>query len=97
MFGALGQDLVGVPVGLLHDAADGEDIVKRHVLVEEVAHGVDEDPARLGPEEGLGQLVGDEAEVEALLVGMAGHAAKALGEGLGVAMGAAGADLGAAA
>lgn len=35
-------------------------------------------------------------EVEAALVGVSGHAAEALGEGFGVAVGAAGADLGAA-
>ena len=44
----------------------------------------------VAPAERLGQLLGDQAEVEALLVGMARHAAEPLGERLGVAVLAAG-------
>src|SRR4051794_10389342 len=61
--------------------------------MEQVAHAVDEDHLRSLPAEGLGQFLGDEAWVESLLIGMALHPAKALGERLGIAMIAAGRDL----
>ena len=51
---------------------------------------------RACPAERLGQLLGDQPQVEALLVGMARDAPEPLGERLGVAVGAARADLGAA-
>ena len=56
------------------------------VAVEQVAHRVDEDHLRPRPAERLGELAGDEAEVEPLLVGVARHPPEPLGEGLGVAV-----------
>ena len=94
---SLGQNLVGVPVRSLHDVADGLDVVVGHVLVEEVAHRVDEDHFRRLPPQRLRQLFRHEPEVKSLLVRMPGHAPEPLGERLGVAVVAAGRDLGAAA
>ena len=94
--GALGEHLVAVLVRRLHHLEDLVDVVVGHVLVEEVAHGVDEDGARLRPAERLVEALGAQLQLEAALVGVAGDAAEALGEGFGVAVGAAGADLGAA-
>ena len=95
--GALRQDLIRVPVRCLHDADDGENVLVGYVLVEQVAHRVDEDHLRLRPAQRLGKFLWDQAEIEPLLVGMPWHAAEPLGESLGIAMSAAGADLGAAA
>src|SRR6266487_2185501 len=61
-----------------------------------VGHGVDEDQARPPPAQRQLQSLWPELQVEAALVGMAGDAAEALGEGLGVAVSAARADLAAA-
>jgi len=95
--GALGQDLIRVPIRFGHDGGDVHDVVVGNEIVEEVAHGIDEDHFGLAPAEGFGEFFGNEARVETLLVGMAFDAAKAFGEGFGVAMFAAGADFGAAA
>ena len=65
------------------------DVLVGNVLVEEVAHRVDEDHPRPPPAERLLEPLGPEPEVEALLVGVARHAAEPLGERLGVAVGAA--------
>lgn len=58
--GALGQDLVGVPVRFHHDASDAFNIVVRNVFVEKVAHRVHEDHAGRSPREWLEELFGDE-------------------------------------
>jgi hypothetical protein len=89
-FGPFGQDLVGVPIRLGHDLGDQNDVFVGDVLVEQVAHRVDEHHLRLGPKERFGQFLGNQTQVEALLVGMARHAPKAFGERLGVAVGATG-------
>ena len=49
-----------------------------------------------GPAQGFRQFHGDEPQIEALLIGMARHAAKAFGKGLGVTVGTAWRDFGAA-
>jgi hypothetical protein len=71
-----------VPVGLDHRLEHLGDVVVGDVLVEEV----DEDIAALAPAERLVESVRPEPECEALLVGMAGDAAPALGERLRVAV-----------
>jgi hypothetical protein len=53
----LGQQLIGVARGCEHDVEHLPDELERNVLVEEVAHGVDEDHPRLGPGEGQRQHV----------------------------------------
>ena len=80
-------------VGALHHLEDARDVVERDALVEEVAHRVDEDHPRLAPRERQLQPLGPEAQVEALLVGVTGHAAEPLRERLGVAVRAAGRHL----
>ena len=41
----LGKHLIDMPVSLLHGGEHGSDEVFRHVGMEQVGHGVDEDPA----------------------------------------------------
>jgi hypothetical protein len=55
-------------------------------FVEEIAHRIDEDPPRLSPVERQLDALRAELPVEAPLVVMAGDAAPALGEALGVAV-----------
>ena len=93
-FRTLGQHLVGMPVGPDHHPDDGEDLVVGDVLVEQVAHRVDEDHLGTGQPERLEEFLRDSSQVEPLLVGMAGDAPEPLGEDLGIAVGASRADLG---
>ena len=86
-----------MPVRRHHDLRDSAHVLIRDAWLEQIAHRVDEHELGRAPGERLGQFFGDEAQVEALLVGMALHAAKAFGKRLGVAVLASGADLGAAA
>ena len=95
-FGALGEDLIGVPVCFGHDGGDVHDVIVGDEIVEEVAHGIDENHFGLAPAERLGEFFGNEARIEALFVGMAFDAAESFGKGFGVAVFAAGADFGAA-
>jgi len=81
---AFGQDLIGMPVGRLHGVEHGVDESFGHLLVKEVAHGVDEDAPRLSPLERLGHALRPEREVEAVLKRMPGDAAKPLREALGI-------------
>lgn len=66
------------------------------VLVEQVAHPIDEDAAGAAPGAGLGKAVRAEREVEAGFEGVAGDAAETFGEAGGVTIVAAGGDFGAA-
>src|SRR5271157_1890839 len=91
---SLGQDLIRVPVGFHHDIDDGGDVLVAHALVEQVAHRVHEDHSLARPAKWFGELVGNEAQVESLLIGMPCHSTEPLGERLGVAMSAARTDLG---
>ena len=91
--GAFGEYLVAVPVGLGHHGENLADEVVGDGVVEEVAHGVDEDGAGLAPAEGDVQGVGvggDDGEAVAVF----GHTGgvEAFGHPLGVAVLAAGAD-----
>ena len=82
-----------MPVGAFHRVEHGIDEAARHLLVEQVAHRIDEDHARPTPGKRLAQPLRPKREVEAALERMAGHSAKPLGEALGIATIAAGADL----
>jgi len=93
---SLGEHLENVPVGTLHRVEHLFDKLPRHFLVEEVAHGVDENHPRFAPLKGLLKALRAQRQVEAALEGMAGHTAESFGEPLGVAAIAPGADLRAA-
>ena len=92
---ALCEDLIGVPVGAPHYVTNRGDVRGRHVLVEQVAHRVDEYSARPTPTKRFVEFLGDETQVEALLEGMARHTPETFRECLRVAELAARADLGA--
>jgi Glu-tRNA(Gln) amidotransferase subunit E-like FAD-binding protein len=96
VLGALGQDLVAVPAGLVHDSKDLLDEGERHVPVEQVAHGIDEDGLRALPAEGEGKGVFVEHDPEAIAVMGVADGLQAMSHALGVAVFAAGADLGTA-
>ena len=91
--GALGENLIRVPVRSAHDIGNLANVGLRHSFVEQVAHRVDEDPSGCSPAQRLFQLLWHQPEIEALLKGVAGNAAEPLSEGLGIAVLAAGADL----
>jgi len=63
------------------------------VLVEEITHAVDEDPARLPPLQRQFQLIGVQREIEAVLVSRIAHCLQTGSEALGVAILTARADL----
>src|SRR5713226_9179766 len=63
-FGALGKDLIGVPVGGDHDFSGSSDVFLRHVFMEEVAHGIDEDHLGGAPAKGLSELFGHKTQIE---------------------------------
>jgi hypothetical protein len=92
---ALGKHLINVPVRTLHCAEHAIDEPAVDVLVEQVAHRVDKNHPGLLPLQGLFEPGRPKLQVKALLVGMAWHAAPALGEPLGIAIVAAGTDPGA--
>ena len=98
LFGALGEDLVGVLWGALHDAVDFSDVVRVGIWVEEVGHGVDEDHAGLFPVEWFAQgfvagtpdLTGPVFVFDGVFIGAVGlHDGEAGGHAFGVAVGAA--------
>ena len=93
---ALGQHLERVLSARAITSNTSRDELVRDVLVEQVAHRVHEDHPRPAPAQRLLEPLGPQPQVEALLVGVARHAAPALGERLGVAVRAAGRDLRAA-
>ena len=82
---ALGEDLEHVPVGSTHDVADVRDEVGRDLIVEQVAHGIDEDLSRAFPVQRWFQLLGYESQIEAALKGVSGYATEALSEHLRLA------------
>jgi hypothetical protein len=58
---ALGEHLVGVPVGLHHDLCHGLDVSVRNVLVEQIAHRIDEDHPWSRPPKWIDKLLGHQA------------------------------------
>lgn len=81
---ALRQHLKCMPVGGFHGVEHGVDKGPGQFFVKKIAHGVDEDAPGLSPIQRLRQAFGPEREVEAVLKGMPGNAAKPLCEALGV-------------
>jgi hypothetical protein len=85
-----------MPVSSLHHVRNITDERGGDLLVEQVAHGVDENALPGPPTERLVQLVGHKAKIEALLERMSPHPAESLRKSLGIAMLASRADLRAA-
>lgn len=75
-----------MPVGGQHDLTDLRDVVVGNLIVEQVAHGVDENLLWLRPAQRIRQVFRHQAKVEALLISMAGNSPPSLGEGFGVAV-----------
>jgi hypothetical protein len=75
-----------MPVGALHSVEHLVDEYARHVLVEQVAHGINEYHAGLAPAQGLLDSLWPQRQIEAKRKGMARNAAKPLREALGVAV-----------
>src|SRR5216683_109322 len=94
---SLRQNLKRVPLGRHHYAANSFDVVVRNTFLEKVAHGIHKHELRRPPGKRLGQLLRNQAQVEPLLVRMTFDPAKPLRKRFGVAVLAAGTDLGAAA
>ncbi len=90
------SDLEAVPVRAVHDVEDALDVLERHVLVEEVAHRVDEDCLRLLPSQRELEHVRLQRQLEAVAVVRLTHRLQSLRHALGVAVLAAGANLRAA-
>src|SRR5215831_10725947 len=82
---AFGENLKRVPVRLLHGAEDVANEFLRHILMEEVAHRIHEDHARLAPAKWLFKPFGPECEIEAVFEWMARRAPEALRETLRIA------------
>src|ERR1700722_1380689 len=81
-----------MPAGLHHNPRDFDDVLIRHALLEKVAHRIDEDHLRRLPTEGLVELLGNQPQVKALLVGVPWDPAESLSEGLRITVLAARAD-----
>ena len=90
---ALGEHLVDVPIGAFHGVEYALDVLRGNVLVEEIAHRVDEDELRTPPVCGLFEAVGAKGQIKAGLERVPLDASEALGKALGIAMVATGADL----
>jgi len=91
------EHLICVPTRALHDSAYRGDIFSWHALLKKVAHRIDENSFWRPPPQRLVELPGNESEVKALLVWVAGHPSKAFGKGFSVTVLAARAYPGAAA
>src|ERR1051326_7824639 len=96
LFRSFGKHLEGVPMRGFHRVENARDKFLGHLLVEEVAHRIYEDHARLAPMKWLLEARRAKCEIKAVLERMAFGAAEALTEALGIAVIASGADLGAA-
>ena len=78
-----------------HDPRDSFDIYIRDLIVEKVAHGINEDYFGFAPTQWLSQFFRNQTQVKSLFVGMALDATKTLRERFRVTVFAPGADLGA--
>ena len=92
----LGKDLIDVPIGALHGVEYALNVLGGNVLVEEIAHRIDEDELWTPPLHGLFEAFGAKGQIEARLERVSFDAAKTLGKALGIAMVATGANLRAA-
>jgi hypothetical protein len=88
----LRQDLILVPIRLVHYLERALDVFKWYIVVKEITHGVDEDPLWLLPAQWLIELFGDEPKIKSLFERMPSHSTEALRESLCITMPAAGAD-----
>jgi len=88
--------LKDVPSRFHHDVEHATDVVVGHGIVEQVAHAVHEDLARLAPPKRQVDLVGMQRQREAIRVTSIAHRLETFGQPLGVAVLTAGRDLRAA-
>jgi hypothetical protein len=86
----LREDLEDVMVSSDHHVEDSSDELRRNILVEEVAHRIDEDHSRPFPTRRNLEPFRPKPQIETLLVRMAGNVSPPFGEGLRVAVRAAG-------
>ena len=86
-----------MPVGRDHNLGDSFSVAVRHAWLKEIAHRIYKHQLRPSPREWLSQFFRDQFQIEALLIWMALYSPKSFGECFGVAVLAAGTDLGAAA
>jgi len=75
-FRSLSQDLVRMPPGSEHHAADRFDVFVGHVFVEKIAHGIYKDHARLTLTHWIDELFWDDAKVKPVFEGMCFDTAK---------------------
>ena len=85
-----------MPSRAFHDIEDLEDVAARDILVEEVAHRVDEHISGLPPSERNSQNVGMESDIEAVSVSPEPDPAEAFRKAFSIAVPAPLADFGAA-
>ena len=93
---ALGKHLIDMPIGALHGVEYALDVLGGNILVEEIAHRIDEDELWTPPLHGLFEAFGAKGQVEARLERVSLDATKTLRKALGIAMVATGANLRAA-
>src|SRR5262245_53109550 len=72
-----GQDLILMPVRAVHHLEGPLNVLKRHIVVKQIAHRIDEDALRLLPTERLTEFFGDESQIEPLFERVSLHAAEA--------------------
>jgi len=82
-----------VPVGSVHDVKDFVNVIRRHLLMEQIAHRVDEDNLRLFPFERRFEGLSLNGELETVLVVGLAHGFEARCHALGIAVLASRADL----
>ena len=73
-------------IGFDHHIEDAPDVFIRHLLVEEVRHGVHEYHLWLFPPQRHLKPLGPELQIKALFIRMTRHTAEPLGKCLGIAM-----------
>src|SRR5580704_2818231 len=73
-----------MPICPRHNLRYFADVIVRHLLMEQVAHGVDEDHSRAPPGQWFHQLAGNEPWIKTTLISMANNSTESLGEPLGI-------------
>ena len=92
---ALGENLVDMPICLLHDTEDLVYELPWDLLVKKIAHGIHEDPARSTPPQRLAQTAITELKVKPSFVRMTDNTPESFGKALSIAIVATARDLGA--
>ncbi len=82
-----------MPVRFGHDGKNILDKRYRHIVVKEIAHGIDEDDARSLPAQRLIERFGMESQAETISILIETHRLEPQRHAFGVAMRAAGTDL----